>query len=240
MQHNHSGLLTAARIALVILAFSFTGGCSSSSSPSNNNTTAPTVVIPNVGTNWKYYFALTDTTGHTYSIGDTVTRVIAATNYEYQGFNDVVMIVETYKRAGIMDTSYIRYLSTGDISRATDASFLPEFKTWFTIPYYTHALQLAPLGTTASGVHDTATFSSSWLRQETETAGGVAYQASVISSAIWQHLTSAGKDSTFNLAVTAAFIPQYGIYGDNATTSETIDGTRKDIGKWTLVGVTIK
>ncbi len=94
-------MLLAVALLLSVVVFS----CSNSDSPVGPN--LPTITIPGVGTNWTLQNTYLDSTGKTKKT-DTSVRTIMKTGMAYQGFTDVVMIVESFSSTGVQDTVFIR------------------------------------------------------------------------------------------------------------------------------------
>ncbi len=232
-------LLLLALCALVTL-----NGCSISSSPKAAKTPA-VVVIPNVGTSWTFQNTYRDSTGTVTGV-DTSVRVIAAVNQTVQGFSDVVVTVETFSSTKLSDTLYIRYLSTGDISRLSWPLIAPHIAPeWLTIPYYTRPAKSSDYNWVGSFslkgyTFDTVAFSVLYADQENDTVAGVVYAASVVNSTTWQNMTGPGKDSLFVQDQTNAFIPANGIFGSRETTLHTIDGKQVTHEQQVLIAVNVK
>jgi len=221
-----------------LCTFALTSGCSSSStSPS-----APTVVIPNVGTNWTIQNVRRDSSGNVKRT-DTTVRTVRQTNMSYLGFSDVVLTEEQNPVTGKLDTVYLRYLSNGDISRLSSPAIDPQLPVWFTVPYYTHVAQNFYYGGTINYLgftHDSVTFSASYAKDSTETIAGTIYPVSMIISTTWQKATSGTKDSTNFVTQTNSFIPSKGIFGGRNVTLNQVNGKQVQRIQQIVIAVDIR
>lgn len=215
---------TLLTLAICMLAAAY--GCSLI--PSAPSKSAPAaVVVPNVGTSWTFQNTYLDDSGKVAKT-DTSTRTVIATNMFYQGDSDVVMTVETYSSSKNADTIYLRYLSTGDISRLSWPLIAPHLAAeWLTIPYHTQrtntyawAGYFSLLGYT----FDTISFSASYTDVVSDTVAGVVYDASIVTTNTWQNMTGSSKDSLIVTTQTNSFIPSNGIFGNHNVTASTING----------------
>src|SRR5665213_1720907 len=230
--------ITVLTLGIFMLAGGY--GCADSSAP---NSPSPTVVVPNIGTSWTFQNTYRDSTGKVTTI-DTSTRAVVATNRTIQGFSDVAMTVETVTSSKRSDTIYIRYLSSGDISRLSWPLIGPHLAPeWLTIPYYTHQEVDYHLGGNVSFLgytDDSILFTSAYADQENDTVAGVVYSASVINSTTSQHLTGPSKDSLNISNSTNSFIASAGIFGSRQTTLQTINGKRVPRVQQVLIAVNLK
>jgi hypothetical protein len=220
-----------------MLAVSF--GCKSNST---STPAGPTVVIPNVGSSWTLQNIRRDSLG-TIKKTDTSTRVVAQTNMQYQNYSDVVMLVETNSATGKSDTVYIRYLSTGDISRSSSPAIDPQLPQWLTIPYTTQSGWSHSWGGNISYLgytHDSVAFAVFYVSNINDTIAGVIYPASTITSQTWQHATSATKDSMVYITQANSFIASKGIFGDRNVTMNQVNGKQVNRVQQTVIAVNLK
>jgi hypothetical protein len=216
-------------------------GCKSTSTI-DSTTTLPIVVIPNVGSNWMLQNIHSDSSGKVTKT-DTSMRVIAQTNMSFQNFTDVVMIVETNLSTKISDTVYLRYLSTGDISRFSAPSIDPQLTQWLTIPYTTHTAQVLNFGGNIAYLgftHDTISFSAAFSNDDNIVLGAVIYPVSIVISTTSQNATSAVKDSADLITQTNSFIPSKGIFGGRVVSFNAVKGKQIQRVQQTLIGVNLK
>jgi hypothetical protein len=223
----------------VLLTFAIISGCKSNST---NPPSGPTVVIPNVGTNWTIQNIRRDSINNVKKI-DTSIRTVVALNAQYQGFSDVVITAEPNPQTGKIDTTYLRYLSNGDISRLSSPAIDPQLPEWFTVPYTTHVAQNFNYGGNINFLgftHDSVSFSASYAKDSTETIAGVSYPVSIITSTTWQNATSATKDSMNYILQTNSFIPSKGIFGNHYVTFSLVKGKQVQRDSATVISVNIK
>jgi len=226
-------------LLLAICALAAFNGCTSASAPAT-----ATVVVPNVGTSWTFQNTYLDSSNNVKRT-DTSTRVVVAKDTTVQGFSDVAMLVETFTtKTTPPDTVYIRYLSTGDISRLSWPLIAPHIAPeWLTIPYYKHKTE--PYGWSGNFslkgyTYDTISLTVSYLSQGSETVSGVTYSASAIIDTTWEHMTGAGKDSLIITSQTNSFLPSIGIFGNRGVNYKQINGKQVWREQQTLIAVTIK
>ncbi|MDP4220326.1 MAG: hypothetical protein Q8916_14235 [Bacteroidota bacterium] len=224
---------------IALFAFAAFSGCKSNST---TTPTTPTIVVPNVGTSWTIQNIRRDSLG-TIKKTDTSIRVVAATNMQAQGFSDVVMTTETNPVTGKLDTVYLRYLPSGDISRLSIPSIDPQLPEWLTVPYYTHAAQAFNFGgniTYLGYTHDTVTFSATYVGDGSDTIAGVIYPTSIVSTSTWQKASSAIKDSTDLITQTNSFIPSKGIFGGRTVTMNQVNGKQINRVEQKVIAVDLK
>jgi hypothetical protein len=221
---------------IAIAAFS---GCKSNST---STPPGPSIVVPNVGSNWMLQNTHRDSTGKVIKI-DTSSRIVTATNMTYGGYSDVTMLVETNLRTNVADTVYIRYLSTGDISRYSSPALDPQLPRWFAVPYTTQLSQSVGFAGNISYLgytHDTINFTAAFAGTENDTVAGVVYPALVVSSTTWQHALSGTKDSVNTITQTTSFIQTKGIFGNHVVSMNVINGKQVIHNQQTLIGVNLK
>ncbi len=212
--------------------------------PSGSAPAPATVVVPNQGTSWTFQNTYRDS-NNVITKMDTSTRVVEQTNMIYEGDSDVVMIVETYSSTKFSDTIYVRYLSTGDISRLSWPLIGPHIAPeWLTVPYYKHKTEpyawSGGIGGYKGFTEDSVVFTSSYADQASDTVAGTIYSASVVNTTISEHYTGPGKDSLDVQDQTNSFIASVGIFGNREATLHTINGKRVPVEQQVLIAVNLK
>jgi hypothetical protein len=223
---------------VALFAFVFLLGCKSNTAPAPG----PTIVIPNVGSSWTIRNVRLDS-NNVVKKTDTSIRTVGAINMTIAPYNDVVMTYETNPVTGKNDTAYLRYLSNGDVAHLSSPAIDPALPEWLTVRFYTHVAQNFNYGGNISYLgftHDTVSFSTSFVKSDNDTIGGVIYPASFVMTTTTQKATSATKDSTNFNTQTNSFIASKGIFGGRNVSMNQVNGKQVLRVQQTVLSVSLK
>ncbi len=170
------------RMKHTFLALLALGGC--------NNTSVSTLttsfVPPGIGSTFREYNFVQDTTGAPLSHDTSVARIIQE-NVPYLGASDAFMFVHTYSDNGLMDTGYFRYTTDGDVQIP---GIINNGLRWISYPFTTHTPQQFTLDTSiVTGTlheYDTTVTTIKYEREENLVIKGHTFTCSVVSRR-WTH-----------------------------------------------------
>lgn len=239
MNHNHYPGLSVIAFSILALA-----SCKTSTSP---NADSGFTALPKAGSSFTSQHVTRDTMGMVMSTDTSVERVVQS-NYSIGGKTDVDYVINTHAD-GTTDTSYLRYVSGGDVQMYTASSQgTSMFPPWVTLPFSSHATQHFVVDTIMDlgggmMMRDTIDLTVKFERTENFVVKGTSVSCSVVSMTMLMRgsMVVAGVSQSFTGVVLTemSLAPSIGWQVHSKDISNTFGGQRNSLNESTLINYTL-